>query len=139
MKEKIKVLFVCVENSCRSQMAEGFMRSYGKEIVEVYSAGSHPSGKVNPNAVAVMSESGVNIKGQFSKGFGDLPIKEFDYVITMGCDDVCPFVPAKKYIEWDLENPKGKSIYFFRLVRDKIEGKVKSLLQKIIPDMAAVG
>lgn len=137
MKSKPKVLFVCVENSCRSQMAEGFGRKYGNNIIETYSAGSHPSGKINPDAVAVMKEADIDISGQSSNGFSDLPVMEFDYVVTMGCGDVCPFYPEKKYVEWDLENPKGKSIYFFRLIRDKIGEKVKSLLRQIIAESAA--
>lgn len=136
---KQKILFVCVENSCRSQMAEGFARTLGKDIIEAYSAGSHPSGKINPDAVKVMEESGVDISSQGSKGFKDLPVTKFDYVVTMGCQDVCPFVPARWHMEWDIVDPKGKSVYFFRCVRDKIEEKVKSLLRSVMADQAAGG
>jgi protein-tyrosine-phosphatase len=135
--EKQKVLFVCVENSCRSQMAEGFARILGKDIVEPYSAGSHPSGKINPDAVKVMQESGIDLTAQRSKGFRDLPVRDFDYVVTLGCQDVCPFMPSRKHVEWDIEDPKGKSIYFFRSVRDKIEQKVKSLLRSVVGNEAA--
>ena len=122
-----RILFVCVENSCRSQMAEGFARHYGKDRVEVYSAGSKPSGKVNETAIEVMKEKGIDISSQSSKGFLDLPVQEFDVVVTMGCKDACPFVPSKAHIEWDVPDPSGKPIEFFRDVRDKIEENAKTL------------
>lgn len=136
MKKKKRVLFVCVENACRSQMAEGFARQLGGHVLESYSAGSHPSGKINADAVYVMQEAGVDISTQQSKGFKDLPVRDFDYVVTMGCGDICPFMPAKRYLDWDLEDPKGKSIYFFRQSRDKIEEKVKSLIRSVIASAA---
>ena len=117
------VLFVCVENSCRSQMAEGIVRHFGKGILEAYSAGSKPSGIINPGALEVMREFGIDISKQKSKGFSDLPIKIFDYVITLGCKDICPFVPADKHIEWEIDDPKGKDLDFFRKVRDEIKNK----------------
>ena len=129
-----RVLFVCVENSCRSQMAEGFARLFGKGIIESYSAGSKPSGKVDATAIKVMSEAGIDISSQQSKGFNDIGIKEFDMVITLGCSDVCPFIPAKKHIEWHIEDPKGKDLNFYRKVRDKIKDQVKSLLENIVHD-----
>ena len=127
-----RVLFVCVENSCRSQMAEGFARLFGKDILEPYSAGSKPSGKVDPMAVEVMKEAGIDISSQKSKGFNDLSIKEFDMVITLGCGDVCPFVPAKEHVEWKIDDPKGKDIYFFRVIRDQIKNHVKRLAESIV-------
>jgi arsenate reductase len=126
---KPRILFVCIENSCRSQMAEGFTKFYGEDKIEVFSAGSNPSGKVNELAVKVMKEKGVDISGQKSKGFTELPSKDFDYVITMGCGDVCPFVPAKTRIEWEIEDPKGKPKEKFREARDKIEEKIKEFLK----------
>lgn len=131
MKTKQKVLFVCVENSCRSQMAEGFARFYGKNIIDAYSAGSNPSGKINPDAVKVMGEENIDISSQSSKGFKDLPADKFDYIVTMGCHDVCPFVPGLKHVEWDIEDPKGKSIFFFRQTREKIREKVRALITGI--------
>lgn len=107
-----KVLFVCVENSCRSQMAEGLAKLFGKGIFESYSAGSKPSGSVNSEAIKAMKETGVDISSQKSKGFNDLNIKKFDIVITLGCGDVCPFVPAEKHIEWQIEDPKDKDMGF---------------------------
>ncbi|MEK6591428.1 MAG: arsenate reductase ArsC [Nitrospinota bacterium] len=136
----MKLLFICVENSCRSQMAEGFARSVmvspgtksGRRIpqIEVYSAGSMPSGIVNPIAVAVMKEKGINISAQTSKGFNALPEGEFDITITMGCGDECPSIPAKKRINWQIRDPKGSPIEVFREVRDEIEKKVLELLNQ---------
>lgn len=127
----VKVLFVCIENSCRSQIAEGFTRYFGKGVIEPYSAGSRPSGFLNPNAVCVMQEINIDISAQKPKGFLDLPIKNFDYVITMGCNDVCPFVPAKKHMEWDIEDPKNKGIEAFRSARDEIKERVEMLIEEI--------
>ena len=126
-----KVLFVCIENSCRSQIAEGFAKSLGKNVIEAYSAGSRPSGKVNPAAIQVMREIGIDISGQKSKGFLELPVKEFDYVITLGCQDICPFVPACEHIEWQISDPKDKGIDFFRKVRDEIKSEVEKIIQNV--------
>ena len=126
-----RVLFVCIENSCRSQMAEGFARELGQSVIEAYSAGSQPSGTVNPDAVGVMVEVGIDISRYQSKGFQDLPVKTFDWVITMGCGDACPFVPAKHRLDWSIEDPKGRDLEFFRKVRDAIGRNVKDLVQKI--------
>ena len=134
-----KVLFVCVENSCRSQMAEGFARRRGRGILEAYSAGSKPSGVINPLAIEVMRESGIDISAQASKGFDALNARSFDYVVTLGCHDVCPFVPARQHIEWDIEDPKGKGIEFFRTARSRIEEKVIGLIQEIAADNKGEG
>lgn len=123
-----RIVFVCVENSCRSQMAEGFGRYYGAERVECFSSGSRPSGKVNQTAVEVMKEIGIDVSKQGSKGFDALPYEEFDLLITMGCGDECPFVPVKKRIDWQIRDPKGQSIEVFREVRDQIKEKVLNLL-----------
>ncbi len=148
---KKKILFVCVENSCRSQMAEGFANFFGEGLIDAYSAGSKPSGKVNPvrnipidakshrvsngvnpMAIKVMREEGIDISSANSKGFAQLPLRKFDYVISMGCKDTCPFVPANKHIEWNIEDPKDKNLDFFRKVRDDIKDKVKELIQEIL-------
>ena len=129
-----KILFVCVENSCRSQMAEGFARAFGKGVVEAYSAGSKPSGKVNPLTIEVMREAGIDISGNLSKGFNELPVKNFDYVVTLGCQDICPFFPADKHLEWQIDDPKDKNIEFFRKVRDDISCKVSELIKSISVD-----
>ena len=124
-----KILFVCVENSCRSQMAEGIARHLGKGIFEVYSAGSKPKSEVDPNAIKVMQEIGIDISSYKSKGFNEVPIRNFDYVITLGCKDVCPFFPAEKHIEWNIDDPKGKDIDFFRKTRDAIKYKIEQLIE----------
>lgn len=130
-KRKTSLLFVCIENSCRSQMAEGFARALGGDRIEVFSAGSRPSGVVNPEAIAAMKEVGIDISQQTSKGFKDLPRQDFDYVVTMGCQDVCPFFPAKQELAWDIPDPKGRGPADFREVRDQIRRQVKDLLTKI--------
>ena len=109
-------------------MAEGFARFYGKERIEAFSAGSRPSGRVNEMAIEVMKDAGIDISSHLSKGFDALPHKEFDVVVTMGCGDECPFVPAKRRIDWQIRDPKGKPVEFFREVRDEISIKVQSLL-----------
>ena len=131
VQDRKKILFVCIENACRSQMAEGFARKLAEGRVEVYSAGSKPSGVVNPTGIDVMRERGIDLTGQRSKGFKDLPVKEFDYVVTLGCGDVCPFVPGKERLDWQIPDPKGKPVEFFREVRDTIEREVGKLLETI--------
>lgn len=129
-----KVLFVCVGNSCRSQMAEGFARFFGGGALEPYSAGSRPFGRVDPIAIKVMKESGIDISSQRSKGFDELGVKEFDMVITLGCGDVCPFVPAKEHVNWQIEDPKGGEIEHFRMIRDRIRDLVKGLVVTLARD-----
>ena len=126
-----KILFVCIENSCRSQMAEAFARFYGKGKIEAYSAGSKPSGKVDKLAIEVMKEMGIDISHQKSKGFEDLPYKKFDMVVSMGCGEQCPWIPAKKRIELNIPDPKGKPIEYFRKVRNEIEKEVINLFKNI--------
>jgi protein-tyrosine-phosphatase len=126
-----KVLFVCVENSCRSQMAEGFARIIGKGVIEAYSAGSRPSGKVNPLAIEVMKEAGIDISMNKSKCFNDIKGIKFDYVVTLGCGDTCPFVSADKHIHWDIQDPKRKDIEFFRITRDETAKKITDLVNGI--------
>lgn len=128
---KPRVLFVCVENSCRSQMAEGFARLHAGGAVEAFSAGSRPSGKVNETAVAVMKEKGVDLSVQRSKGLSELPPGRFDAVVTMGCGDACPHVPAARRLDWALPDPKSLPPAEFRRVRDEIEAKVKGLLAEL--------
>jgi protein-tyrosine-phosphatase len=119
------ILFVCVENSCRSQMAEGFAHARARGRVAVHSAGSRPSGRVNPRAVTFMRERGIDLTRQTSKGLDDLPSgTEWAFVVTMGCGDACPHLPARNRIDWDLPDPKTLSDDEFRLVRDRIESLV---------------
>lgn len=129
---KPRILFVCVENSCRSQMAEGFARKHGGGLIEPYSAGSKPSGKINETAVALMKEAGINLYVQKSKGLKDLPSVPWDYVITMGCGDACPYVASRLREDWGIPDPKNLPINEFREIRDLIEVKVKALIQHAI-------
>ena len=125
---KVRVLFVCVENSNRSQMAEAFARMYGGAAVEAYSAGSRPSGRVNPKAVAAMAELGYDLTTHTSKGLDDYNGQEFDAAVTMGCGDACPLVKAKRRIDWQIPDPRDMPPDEFRKVRDLIAEKVKELL-----------
>jgi protein-tyrosine-phosphatase len=127
-----RILFVCVENSNRSQMAEAFARLHGAGQVEAFSAGSRPSGRVNPRAVEFMREVGYDLTRHHSKALGDLPAGEFDVVVGMGCgDEGCPLVPAKRREEWGIQDPKEMLAEQYRQVRDRIEQKVKELLASL--------
>lgn len=126
-----RVLFVCVENSCRSQMAEGFARELGGTSVEPYSAGSRPSGVVNPRAVEAMKGMGIDISLQQSKGFEALPEGEWDAIVTMGCGDACPFLPARRRFDWDLPDPKDMPRDEFNKVRDEIRRRVTVLIAEL--------
>jgi arsenate reductase len=131
MKEKIKLLFVCVENARRSQMAQGFAEALGQGKIEVYSAGSRPSSAIDSLVIKVMKEKGIDLFGKKPKGLNDLPPIEMDYLVTMGCEETCPAVLAKQVVEWQIPDPKGKSIEVFREVRDDIKDKVKNLFEEI--------
>jgi arsenate reductase len=122
------LLFVCVENSCRSQMAEGFAHALGRDRVVSHSAGSRPSGQVNSRAIEFMAEKGIDLRSQRSKGLDDLPALRWDYVVTMGCGDACPHLPARHRLDWDLPDPKQLDDAGFRAVRDRIEGLVRDLI-----------
>jgi len=122
------ILFVCVENSCRSQMAEAFLKKATKCDIQGFSSGSKPSGIVNPMAIKVLKEKDIDISNADSKGFDQLSVRDFDYIVTMGCKDVCPFVPGKQKIDWQIPDPKNKDIDFFRTVRDIIEKQVQELI-----------
>jgi len=133
-----RLLFVCVENSGRSQMAEGFARAIGGDGVVAWSAGSRPSGEVNPRAIRLMAEKGVSLEGQRSKGLDDLPPLAWDWIVTMGCGDACPNLPARHRADWDLPNPKDLDDVGFRAVRDRIEAGVRELLQTLWSDRPPV-
>jgi len=129
---KKKILFVCIENSNRSQMAEAFARLYGGNAVEAYSAGSAPSGKVNPKAIAGMKELGYDLSTHRSKSLDEVKqFAPFDAVVTMGCGDACPWMPAKKFIDWDIPDPKDMNEQDFRKVRDLVGDKVKELIASL--------
>ena len=132
MTKKPTILFVCVHNAGRSQMAAGFMEHLGKGRVEVLSAGSAPKESINPVAVAAMLEKGIDIANRKPKVLTNESVQASDVVITMGCGDACPFYPGKRYEDWQLEDPAGQDIEFVRIVRDEIEGRVKDLLNEIL-------
>lgn len=126
-----KILFVCVENSNRSQMAEAFAKMHGKDKVEVYSSGSRPSGIINPKAIAAMKELGYDLTQHDSKSLDEIPKIKYDYAITMGCGDECPFVIADHRDDWKLEDPKHMEPAQFNQVRDEIERRVLDLIAKL--------
>ncbi|MDY6788037.1 MAG: arsenate reductase ArsC [candidate division WOR-3 bacterium] len=122
---KLKVLFACVENSFRSQISEGIAGKYFSDRIDAYSAGSKPSGTVHPNAVKVLKEIGIDASKQYSKGFSDLEETEFDYLVTMGCGEVCPFVPSRKQLNWELPDIKDNPLEDIRELRDHIKNKIE--------------
>ena len=124
----MRIVFVCVENSCRSQIAEAFARIFAPGV-DVYSAGSRPSGHVNPKAIASMKEVGYDLTTHASKALEELPAIEFDAAITMGCGDECPHLRAKLHVDWSIPDPKHLAPEEFRGVRDLIADKVRDLLQ----------
>jgi protein-tyrosine-phosphatase len=129
---KKKILFVCVENSNRSQMSEAFARIHGGDDVEAYSAGSNPSGVVNPKAITAMSELHYDLSQHQSKSLDEVKkYAPFDAVVTMGCGDACPWMPAKVFIDWKIPDPKNMDDNEFKEVRNFIEEKVKELLHEI--------
>lgn len=126
-----RLLFVCVENSNRSQMAEAFARIHGRGRVEVYSAGSRPSGEINPKAIEAMRRIGYDLSQHRSKSLAEIPDIEFDFVATMGCGDECPLVRAKLREDWNIPDPREMPPEEFRVVRDLIEDQVSALLRKL--------
>ena len=131
MSEKSRVLFVCIENSCRSQMAEAFAHMVAQDSIQAFSAGSRPSGHIDPKAVAAMAELGYDLGSHTSKSLKDIPKVKYDYVITMGCGEECPFIPAEVHEDWDLPDPKMLPLEQFRQVRDQIGARVKVLAERI--------
>jgi len=125
------MVFICVENARRSQMAQGFAEALGREKVEVYSAGSRPSQQIDPMIIEVMKEKGIDLSSKRPKSLNDLPPIEMDYLVTMGCEETCPAVLAKKIVEWEIPDPKGKPIDEIRRIRDMLEAKVKMLLEEV--------
>ena len=131
--KKPAVLFVCVHNAGRSQMAAGFMRELAGDRVEVLSAGSAPKDLINPVAVAAMQEVGIDISNQQPKILTTEAVFESDAVITMGCGDACPIFPGKRYEDWVLDDPAGQDLDFVRKVRDEIKERVEVLLSELLP------
>lgn len=127
---KKKVAFICVHNSCRSQMAEGWAKKLGSDVLEVYSAGTEQYPEVKPLAVKVMEEAGVSMKAHYPKLLADIP-NEVDILITMGCNVICPFVPNSHSEDWGLDDPSGGPIEDYRHTRDLIREKVEKLINQV--------
>ena len=125
------VLFVCVHNAGRSQMAAGFLRHYAGDSVEVLSAGSEPADRLNPAVVDAMRERGIDLAAERPKLLTEAAVREADVVITMGCGDACPIFPGKRYEDWELEDPAGKSADQVRPIRDEIDRRVQRLLAQL--------
>ncbi|GAA2170283.1 arsenate reductase ArsC [Agrococcus versicolor] len=132
--QRPSVLFVCVHNAGRSQMAAGFVRALAGDRVEVRSAGSMPAERINPIAVAAMAEVGIDITAEQPKVLTTEAVQASDAVITMGCGDACPFFPGKRYEDWVLEDPAGQGIEAVRPIRDAIRDRVAALLAELLPD-----
>jgi len=128
-----KVLFVCIENSCRSQMAEALFNAMAKNAM-AESAGTNPAKSVDENAIKVMNEIGIDISGKRPKALTPDMNEKFDFIVTMGCIDGCPITPREKTIEWDIEDPKGKGIEEYRMARDEIKQNVKKLIERVEND-----
>ncbi|MCM8801210.1 MAG: arsenate reductase ArsC [Candidatus Omnitrophica bacterium] len=129
-----RLLFASIENSCRSQMAEAFARKLAKKKIEIYSAGARPSFKVDLNAIKVMEELDIDISAKKPKRFNQLPVKRFDYVVRLGHQGICLSVLTERLIEWNIEDPKGKDLDFYRKIRDKIKQNVEELIKEILQE-----
>ncbi len=133
MSDKPEVLFVCVHNAGRSQMAAGLLDHHARGRVIVRSAGSAPASSINPAVMAAMAELGIDLAQAFPKRLTDEAVRAADVVITMGCGDACPIYPGKRYLNWELDDPAGKSIDAVRPIRDEIERRVRALLAELLP------
>ena len=133
MTDKPTVLFVCVHNAGRSQMAAGFLSAIAGDSVEVRSAGSAPAGSINPRAVEAMAEVGIDITGEQPKLLTVDSVQTADVVVTMGCGDTCPYFPGKRYEDWDLTDPAGQPIEVVRRVRDEIKSRIDRLVSELVP------
>ena len=133
MTETPTVLFVCVHNAGRSQMAAGYLRALGGDDVEVLSAGSEPKDEINPVAIQAMAEEGIDIAGNVPKILTVDAVRESDVVITMGCGDACPIFPGKRYEDWELDDPAGQGIEAVRPIRDEIRRRVEVLIDELLP------
>jgi arsenate reductase (thioredoxin) len=132
--EPPEVLFVCVHNAGRSQMAAGFLDNLADGRVSVRSAGSEPGEEINPQAVEAMAERGIDLSKKLPKPLTDDGVRAADVVITMGCGDACPIYPGKRYEDWDLEDPAGKDLETVRRIRDEIEARVQRLVGELLDD-----
>jgi protein-tyrosine-phosphatase len=134
MSDTPEVLFVCVHNAGRSQMAAALLERHAGGRVRVRSAGTAPSDEIDPNVVAVMAERGLDVASARPRGLRDFDVREADVVITMGCGDACPVVPGTRYLDWDLPDPAGKPLAEIRPIRDDIERRVVDLLRELAPE-----
>ena len=130
---KPTVLFLCVHNAGRSQMAAGWLRHLAADRIGVYSGGSEPADRINPAAVAAMAEVGIDITHEFPKPWTDEIVRAADVVVTMGCGDACPLFPGKRYEDWVLDDPAGQDIDHVRPIRDEIRERVEALIASLIP------
>ncbi|SDN40875.1 Protein-tyrosine-phosphatase [Cryobacterium flavum] len=130
---KPSVLFVCVHNAGRSQMAAGYLTALAQGRVDVFSAGSEPKDQINPVAIAAMAEEGIDIAHNVPKILTTEAVKQADVVITMGCGDACPIFPGKRYEDWELADPAGQGIESVRPIRDEIKARIEALLAEILP------
>jgi arsenate reductase len=133
MKEQPEVLFVCVHNAGRSQMAAGLLKLRSAGRIHVRSAGSTPASEINPNAVAALEELGVDLSEEFPKPLTDEVVRAADVVITMGCGDACPIYPGKRYEDWELDDPADKDLETVRRIRDEIDQRVQVLVGELLP------
>jgi len=133
VKEQPEVLFVCTHNAGRSQMAAGLVKLRSGGRIHVRSAGSTPADEINPAAVEAMEEIGVDMGEEFPKPLMDEVVRAADVVVTMGCGDACPIFPGKRYEDWDLEDPDGKSLETVRRIRDEIDTRVQALIAELLP------
>ncbi len=128
------ILFLCVHNAGRSQMAAGWARQLGGEGVDIFSGGSEPADQVNPVVVAAMAEVGIDLADEAPRPWTDAVIRTADVIVTMGCGDACPVFPGKRYIDWELDDPSGKTLEEVRSIRDDLERRVRGLLAEVLPD-----
>ena len=133
-KERPEVLFVCVHNAGRSQMAAGLVKLRSEGRIHVRSAGSDPADEINPAVVEAMEELGVDLNEEFPKPLTDEVVRAADVVITMGCGDACPIYPGKKYEDWELDDPAGQDLETARRIRDELDGRVQNLIGELLPD-----
>ncbi|NQX10450.1 arsenate reductase ArsC [Microbacteriaceae bacterium VKM Ac-2855] len=136
MADKPAVLFVCVHNAGRSQMAAGYLSALAGDRVDVLSAGSEPKDRINPVAVAAMAEDGIDIAANVPKILTTDAVRDSDVVITMGCGDTCPIFPGKRYEDWELDDPAGQGIEAVRPIRDEIKARITALLSELLPTRA---
>jgi len=136
MSDKPSVMFLCVHNAGRSQMAAGWLRHFAGDRVDVFSGGSEPASEVNPAAIEAMAEVGIDIRTEFPKPWTDEIVRAADVVVTMGCGDACPVYPGKRYEDWVLDDPEGLDVESIRPIRDEIRRRVEELLTKLEPASA---